>query len=566
MMQTWLDTITSMLTPASLMGLPAIQVMMILMAGTLISEDLSCVSAGLLAATGQLHLGLGILACSIGIWAGDLLLYALGRGLRAGVLRVSWMSRWITHEKFAAGEKLIAENGTRFLVASRFLPGSRLPGYIAAGAMRYPFPRFVLIMALAVAVWTPLLCLLSLFLGMGVLPWLHDWRLWIALPLIWISFLLAVRLVPMLFTWRGRRLLVSRWARLTRWEFWPGWAFYTPVAFWIFWLSLRHRSLKAVMLCNPGIHLSGLAMESKSDILTALAKDNPHASAIATWAPLAPGPAETRLGALRSFMQAQGLAYPIVLKPDVGERGQGVAIIRDESSALRYLTECARLVIAQRYIGGLEFGVFYSRKVGAANGEIISMAQKHPFSLHGDGGHTLEELILAHPRAVAMAGYFEKKFAHEYKRIPALGEEVKLAEIGTHCRGAIFTDARHHVTDALQHTINELTVPFSGFHFGRYDLRAPSLEDLKAGRNLQVLELNGMTAEPVHIYDPAYPIFQAWRDACSAWSAAFAAGAAVRDAGHPLPSLRDIGAAISQHRQHNWFEADTLLSPHPSQA
>ncbi len=564
MMQIWLETITSMLTPASLMGLPASQVMMILMAGTLISEDLSCVSAGLLAATGQLHLGLGILACSMGIWMGDLLLYALGRGLRAGVLRVAWTSRWVTQEKIAAGEKLIAEKGTRFLVASRFLPGSRLPGYIAAGAMRYPFPRFMLIMTLAVAVWTPLLCLLSLSLGMSVLPWLHDWRLWIVLPLIWITLVLAVKFIPMLCTWRGRRLLVSRWTRLTRWEFWPSWAFYTPVAFWIFWLSLRHRSLKAVMLCNPGIRLSGLAMESKSDILTALGKDNPYASAIATWAPLAPGLAETRLNALREFMQAQGLTYPMVLKPDVGERGQGVAIIREESSALRYLTECDGLVIAQRYIGGLEFGVFYSRQVGAAKGEIISMAQKHPFSLRGDGEHTLEELILAHPRAVAMAGYFERKFTHEYTRIPALGEEVKLAEIGTHCRGAIFTDARRHVTEALQQTINDFTVPFSGFHFGRYDLRVPTLEDLKAGRNLQVLELNGMTAEPVHIYDPAYPILKAWSDVCSAWSAAFAAGAALRDAGHPVPSLREIWAAISQHRQHDWFEADTLLSPPPS--
>ena len=170
-----------------------------------------------------------------------------------------------------------------------------------------------------------------------------------------------------------------------------------------------------------------------------------------------------------------------------------------------------------------------------------------------------------HPRALAMAAYFEKKFGEAYTRVPAIGEEVKLAEIGTHCRGAIFTDARQHLTEALSEAVNDLTTPFEGFHYGRYDLRVPSIEDLRAGRNLQVLELNGMTAEPVHIYDPAYPITQAWSDVARAWSFAFAAGAALRKAGHPVPTLRDIRAVLSEHRHHAWFEADDLRTA-PSHA
>jgi membrane protein DedA with SNARE-associated domain len=550
---------------ASLMGWSAIQMMQALGLSTLISEDFACVPAGLLSASGQLPLASGILACGIGIWTGDMLLYAAGRGLRVGLFQSQWLCRRVPESKLAATERLIAQKGTRFLVLSRFLPGTRLPGYLAAGALRYPLPKFMLVMALAVAVWTPLLCVLSLSFGMAVQPWLRDWRLWLALPAAWLLLSFLVKHIPMLFSWRGRRLLLSRWTRLTRWEFWPGWAFYTPVAFWIAWLCLRHRSLAVVTLCNPGIRLSGLAMESKSDILTALAKDNPHAEAIATWTSLPPGEPAARLVMLNAYMQAHQLSYPIVLKPDVGERGQGVAIIRGEEAALSYLTACGGIVIAQRHIGGLEFGVFYVRRPGALRGEIISIAQKHPFSLRGDGQHTLEELILAHPRALAMAGYFEKKFGEAYTRTPALGEEVKLAEIGTHCRGAIFTDARHHLTEALSAAVNELTAPFTGFHYGRYDLRVPSIEDLHAGRHLQVLELNGMTAEPVHIYDPAYPITQAWKDVAHAWSFAFAAGAALRLAGHPVPTLREIRDALSQHRHHAWFEADELRlsSTHP---
>jgi membrane protein DedA with SNARE-associated domain len=555
----WIDLLSSALTPASLMGLSSAQIMGMLVAATFISEDLACVAAGLLAAGGQLHWGLGILSCGVGIWSSDLLLYGMGRAFRQGMLHGRWMKRWVSAGTVAKGEKLIADKGTGFLIAARFLPGSRLPGYLAAGALRYPFKKFMLILALAVAVWTPLLCLLSLFLGMKFLPWLHDWRLWLLLPAAGLVPALASKIAPMVFTWRGRRLLVSKWIRLTRWEFWPGWLFYAPVVCWILWQSLRHRSLTVATLCNPGIALGGLAMESKSAILKALARKNPHAAAVATWTLVPPGSLPARLSLLQRFMLEENLGYPIVLKPDVGERGQGVAIIRDEPSAVRYLAECSPPVIAQRHVGGLEFGVFYSRHPGEACGRIISLAQKHPLSIRGDGRQTLEQLVLAHPRAVAMASYFAKKFGQGFSRIPAVGEEVPLAEIGTHCRGAIFTDARHHLTEDLRRAVDALTHPFAGFYYGRYDLRVPSLEALKAGRDLQVLELNGMTAEPVHIYDPSYPLWQGWRDACAGWSAAYAAGAAMRAAGHPAPSVREVWAALREHRHQIRFEADTLL-------
>lgn len=555
-MHSWIESLNTLLTPATLMGFSVYQVMVILALATFISEDLACISAGLLAAAGQLSLGFGIVACGIGIWSSDMMLYGLGLGFRNSFIKGEWLNHWISPEKLATGENLIREKGTRFLIASRFLPGSRLPGYLAAGALRYPFKKFMVILGLAVALWTPLLCLLSLSLGMTILPWLHDWWLWLVVPLIWLLLSCLVKFVLMLFSWRRRRYLISRWTRLIHWEFWPSWVFYTPVAFWILWLTLRHRSLTLYALCNPGIRLSGLAMESKSNILQALGENNPQ---VATWTTLPPRAPEARLAELLQFMTNKSLSYPIVLKPDVGERGQGVAIIRNEAEAARYLTECTGLVIAQRYVGGLEFGVFYSRAPGAADGEIISLAQKHPFSLFGDGIHTLEELVLAHPRAVAMAAYFSKKFAKDYTRVPALGQEVKLAEIGTHCRGAIFTDARHHITPALRLAVNDLTKPFHDFHYGRYDLRVPSLDDLKNGTNLQVLELNGMTAEPVHIYDPSYSILTAWHDVCCGWNAAFAAGAALRAAGHSVPTLRDVINALREHRHHHWFEADTLI-------
>lgn len=531
-----------------------------LVVGTLVSEDLTCVAAGLLAAAGKLPLAAGIAACAAGIWMGDMLLFVIGWLARAGLLRWQWAARLVSSERLQVGEGFLTRNGWQVLLATRFLPGSRLPMYLAAGALRYPPAKFMLILAVGAALWTPPLCWLAMNAGQAVLPWLHDWRLWLLVPLGWLMAVVFGRLVSSLVSWRGRRLWVARWKRCTQWEFWPAWAFYTPILPWLGWLVLRHRSLTVALLCNPGIRLGGLVMESKSAILSALMHDNPHREAIAAWALLPAGTVDSRMRSLSEFMAAHGFTFPVVLKPDIGERGQGVAVVQDEMEARAYLQSCTHEVIAQRYVAGLEFGVFYCRQLGEARGRIVSLAGKHPLSLHGDGVQTLEQLILRHPRALAMAPYFLRKFHATLDSVPDAGVEVKLATIGTHCRGAIFTDEHAHLTEALIQAVDDLTQPFTGFHYGRYDLRVPSLPDLQAGRHLQVLELNGVLAEPVHIYQPGYPLLRAWRDVCEAWSEAFAAGAAMRADGLEPPQLDDIWRQLRIHRQHAWFEADHLLS------
>ncbi len=41
-----------------------------------------------------------------------------------------------------------------------------------------------------------------------------------------------------------------------------------------------------------------------------------------------------------------------------------------------------------------------------------------------------------------------------------------------------------------------------GFGCGRYDLKTPTAEALRQGRDFKVLELNGATADATRIYDP----------------------------------------------------------------
>ena len=48
---------------------------------------------------------------------------------------------------------------------------------------------------------------------------------------------------------------------------------------------------------------------------------------------------EERAERVREFLSRHDLDYPVVLKPDAGQRGSGVAVIRDEERLEAYLAE-----------------------------------------------------------------------------------------------------------------------------------------------------------------------------------------------------------------------------------
>src|SRR3546814_16302562 len=85
--------------------------------------------------------------------------------------------------------------------------------------------------------------------------------------------------------------------------------------------------------------------------------------------------------------------------PDIGSRGRGVAVIRDEAALIAYLTRASDDVLVQRYIGGNEFGVFVYRRPEDGKPVIYSITQKCFPTVSGDGQRTLAHLIAAPPRA-----------------------------------------------------------------------------------------------------------------------------------------------------------------------
>ncbi|MCK5944172.1 MAG: VTT domain-containing protein, partial [Planctomycetes bacterium] len=405
-----------------------------LFVGTFVTEDLSCVAAGIFAAEGRIDLVSATVACTLGIWLGDIGLYLIGWLSARGLLRWGWARRKMERLGNGSWRRAFEQHGDKILFTSRFLPGTRVPSYLVAGAIGWPLWRFAAVLGVAVVIWTPLLVGAAAVSGKVVLDVLEQWGAyaWFAVPVALLVAWLVLRLLNGLCSWRGRRLLVGRWRRLTRWEYWPPLFVFPPVVLDLLRAAIVHRTPAVFTACNRGIPFGGLFGESKGDILDLLSAAGGDVS-VAAYRRLPRSQAmDERLAQVRPFLTAGRC----VLKPDQGERGAGVVVVRTEEQARAWLASCPHDAIVQEFVGGDEFGVAWCRDPRTGRGQIHSVAHKVLPSVVGDGASTLEQLILADPRHVAMAHLHLRRQAPRLHQVPAAGERVALGDLGTHARGA----------------------------------------------------------------------------------------------------------------------------------
>src|SRR5437879_4714123 len=94
----------------------------LLAAGTLASEDLTCIAAGVLIAQGKLGLTEGVLACLTGIVVGDMLLFLVGRLFGRRALKHPLISRLVSPDKVEKASLWLSERGLSAVLISRFTP------------------------------------------------------------------------------------------------------------------------------------------------------------------------------------------------------------------------------------------------------------------------------------------------------------------------------------------------------------------------------------------------------------------------------------------------------------
>jgi len=511
--------------------------------GTLASEDLTCVATALLIQRRDIDLVPGVLACALGIFVGDIALWGVGRltdratlawnqSFRDGRFGFDDAAAWLTRHAGAA------------ILASRFLPGTRFVLYLTAGILRVPLGRFARWAFIGTIAWVPLIVLLTMRLGDSFVVALES------SSTVWFSRIAAGGLVlaavagaRSLSSPLSRARLAARLARYSRWEFWPTWLFYAPIAIWIALLAIWHRGLTLITAANPGIPDGGTVGESKHAILRQLPADVTLPSFL-----IDRGTIAERIASIEEQLAQRHWKLPVILKPDVGQRGVGVRLARKWLDVRAYFASVPEPIVVQAYHPGpLEAGVFYYREPGAPRGRVLSITDKVFPVLVGDGVSTIEWLIWTHPRYRLQGATFVRRHADALRRVLGAGERFVLALAGNHAQGTLFRDGGHLITSELERRIDDIARTFPGFFVGRFDIRYGDLEAFKAGRDINIVELNGVTSESTNIYDPRATLFEAYRLLFRQWAIVFAIGAANRRAGAPVSSTRRLMTLVRTH-------------------
>ncbi len=289
--------------------------------------------------------------------------------------------------------------------------------------------------------------------------------------------------------------------KLLSWEYWPFGILQAPLFPYWLWLSVKARSLFFFSASNPGILMGGMFGESKFEVLEKIpANVKPNTI-------LAKVPAN--FTEVKQLLSHHKLHYPLVFKPDLGERGWMVKIIRNDQDAEDYLNTTKLDFIIQEWIDlPLEFGVFYVRYPSQPSGKVVSIVGKEMLHVIGDGKTTLGELIRENNRAKLQWQILKDKYASQLDNILPEGQRMELVSIGNHCLGTKFLNFNHLISPTLSASFDAISREIDGFYFGRFDLRVASLEALENG-NVKIVELNGCGAEPAHIYDPAFSFIEA---------------------------------------------------------
>lgn len=339
--------------------------------------------------------------------------------------------------------------------------------------------------------------------------------------------------------------LAVRIERWSRWEFWPAWLVYALLIPRFVRLALHHRSATVFAAANPGMPLGGFVGESKLDILRAL----PQEWIIPTDV-IEPGTVSERAAALDRVLRSRGWSLPVVCKPDVGERGTDVRLIRTTSEAAAYLLRVPGRVLVQPYHPGpFEAGIFYVRLPGEPRGRIFSITDKRQPRVTGDGRSSLRTLVWNDRRLRLQSAALSEQLGPDAQRVPAAGERVLLSIAGNHCRGTMFLDGQSLRTDALERRFDEIAKACDGFYFGRFDVRYGDEQAFARGEGFQIVELNGVLSESTNIYDPSWSLWRGLRTLAAQWTIAFEIGAANAQRGAPVPSVRQLLHAARQHQK-----------------
>jgi hypothetical protein len=321
--------------------------------------------------------------------------------------------------------------------------------------------------------------------------------------------------------------------KLFNWEYWPTNVVYFPIKIYAIWLAIKAKSFTLFTITNPLIETGGLFGASKARQLAYLSNELKPKTILFT--------ANDSKESILNRMESENISYPFIAKPDRAERGIGVALIHSEEEFYKYLSSIRCDFIVQPYIDyPFEAGVFYIKKPGEEKGQIPSIVVKEFLTVVGDGKKSLLQLMEEMDRARLVIDKVRLRIGDNINAIIPKDKVYLVEPIGNHNRGTKFVNGNEHISLELALIFDKIAGQIPEFYYGRFDLRAPSLEHLKRGEDIKIVEVNGVNAEPAHIYDPNFPLVEGITTLAKHWRWIFEIGDLNRKRGFKPSSLSEL--------------------------
>jgi membrane protein DedA with SNARE-associated domain len=127
------------------------------------SETVLVAAAAVAASTGGSNLALLCVVAAAGAAIGDNIAYAIGRSV--GTTRFAWMRRPRIAAAFERAGRTLGRRGAPLILGARYIPVGRVVVNMSAGALGYPWRRFVPLSLIGGVAWAVYSVLIGLVAG-----------------------------------------------------------------------------------------------------------------------------------------------------------------------------------------------------------------------------------------------------------------------------------------------------------------------------------------------------------------------------------------------------------------
>ncbi|MFA6190326.1 MAG: cyanophycin synthetase [Candidatus Staskawiczbacteria bacterium] len=148
--------------------------------------------------------------------------------------------------------------------------------------------------------------------------------------------------------------------------------------------------------------------------------------------------AETGRDIHAGYKHAVKLGFPVIVKPNGGSQGSGVALVKNKREfyrAMREIFKHDRIAIVQKPVKGKDY------RIVVLDNRVISAYERIPLNIIGDGSHTIRQLLHKKQREFTASGRDTKvepndpRIANKLKRqkmnmnsVPGKGERIHLLD------------------------------------------------------------------------------------------------------------------------------------------